>query len=475
MTQITFDVQDALSLFNISFCEISEILKEACSKGADFSDIYFEYSTSRSITLQDGIVSRAQSHIDYGAGIRAVKDLRTGYAYSETGLFPDLLKAAKTASNIADSSANITPVFINPKPHSNRYPIFQKSENYDMNSEKKFLELLNEYICQDSRVIKAAVSLGSCLSKIMYANSIGEINTDLRPMITVSAMCTMQVQNKIESRSTNISYRKESSILVPQLAKKMADDLISQTAILFEATKPKGGEMPVVLGSGDSGILLHEAIGHAFEADFTRKNESIFADKLGQIICNENINIVDDGTIDGERGSLNYDDEGIEGQKTYLVKDGRLESFIHDRISAKYYNVAPTGNGRRESFRDMPLARMRITYMENGESSLQDMISSVKKGIYTSDYSNGQVQIGEGNFTFFVKAGYLIENGKLTQPIKDVNIIGNGPQCLKDIQMVANDFKLNNGAGICGKEGQSVPVGHGMPSVLVNKLTVGGF
>ena len=231
--------------------------------------------------------------------------------------------------------------------------------------------------------------------------------------------------------------------------------------------------MPVVMGAGGSGILLHEAVGHAFEADFNRKNISIFSDKMGMQVCDPSINIVDDGTLPGNRGALNIDDEGVPGQKTYLVKNGILNSYMHDRISARHYNTAPTGNGRRESFRFMPIPRMRATYMENGTAKESDLIASVKKGIYVDTFSNGQVQIGAGDFTFFVKSGYLIENGHLTRPIKDINIIGNGPQALKDILAVADNNKIENSTWTCGKE-QYCPVSCGMPSVLVKSLTVGG-
>ena len=231
--------------------------------------------------------------------------------------------------------------------------------------------------------------------------------------------------------------------------------------------------MPVVMGAGASGILLHEAMGHAFEADFIRKGQSIFEGKLGNRICNEDITIVDDGTIKENRGSINFDDEGVPAQRTVMVDKGVLTSFLHDRISAKALGVQPTGNGRRENFRCAPIPRMRATYMESGTSNPSDIIASVKKGIYVDEFSNGQVKIGEGDFTFYVKSGYLIENGHLTAPIKDINIIGNGPKALSDIVAVGCDAKIDDGAWTCGKE-QSVPVSCGIPTVLVNGLTVGG-
>ena len=232
--------------------------------------------------------------------------------------------------------------------------------------------------------------------------------------------------------------------------------------------------MPVVMGAGASGILLHEAMGHAFEADFNRKGQSIFSDKMGKRICGRGISIIDDGTVTDNRGACTFDDEGVPGQKTYMVTDGVLTSYLHDRISAGFYGVAPTGNGRRESFRYNPIPRMRATYMESGsDGTVDDLIASVKHGIYVDQFSNGQVKIGEGDFTFFVKSGFLIENGRLTMPVKDINIIGNGPQALSDIKAVAGDLKIDNGTWTCGKE-QSVAVSCGIPSVLVSKLTVGG-
>ena len=255
---------------------------------------------------------------------------------------------------------------------------------------------------------------------------------------------------------------------------ELAADAVKGMDEQFAARRPKGGRMPVVMGAGASGILLHEAMGHAFEADFNRKGQSIFADKMGRKVCRDGISIVDDGTLPGNRGAVNFDDEGIPGQKTYMVRDGVLTSYLHDRISAKFYGVSPTGNGRRESFRFNPVPRMRATYMESGTAEPEGIAAGVKKGIYVDEFSNGQVQIGEGDFTFFVKSGFLIENGRKTMPVKDINIIGNGPAALADIVAVGNDLKVDDGAWTCGK-GQNCPVSCGIPTVLIRELTVGGI
>lgn len=473
---LNFDLPQAFEYFQIGREDLTRILSVALSKGADFSDIFFEHSISNYLVLQDGKVNQSQSHIDYGAGVRAVRDVQTGYAYSETGTLSDLLQAAATASNIADLDKAFSEVSIlSETNYRNHYPISRAWGDVNIVEKKILLETLNKIIFDLSdKVIKVTVSISDSTTKVLYANSEGVLMADYRPMFTISASCVMEDEGQIESNSASSSYRGDIHNIDKVLLETMASELINQTLRLFLAVKPIGGEMPVVMAAGDSGILLHEAIGHAFEADFNRKKESIFCEKLGKQICDNGINIADDGTLNHVRGTINCDDEGVESQKTYIVKDGKLESFLHDRISARYYKVSPTGNGRRESFRSMPLPRMRVTYMENGNCSSDEIIASVKNGIYVDNFTNGQVQIGVGDFTFFVKNGYLIENGKITRDIKDINIIGNGPQALMDISMVADDLKIDQGAGSCGKEGQYLPVSYGIPTVLVNKLTVGG-
>ena len=472
---ITFTIEDAIKHFNTSTENIKQILTTCLSKGADFSDIFYEHSTSSYLLLQDGKVNQIENHIDYGAGIRAVQGVQTGFAFSESDDLTSLISCAIVASNIANSSQSNTVANLTNKIFPNRYPVFSDWNDISLTLKKIFLEKLNDRILQlDSKILKVTVSLSDSTTHMMYANSEGILTADYRPMVTISARCVMQKDKETETGYTSRSFRADYDVLGNSLIEEISNDLILQTNRLFGAIKPLGGEMPVVMASGDSGILLHEAMGHAFEADFTRRNESIFTDMLGKQVCDESINIVDDGTIEYARGSVNMDDEGVASQKTYVIQNGKLESFLHDRISANYYGISPTGNGRRESFRNIPLPRMRVTYMENGKINPADIIASVDKGVYVDSFTNGQVQIGAGDFTFFVKTGYLIENGKLTQPIKDINIIGNGPQALKDISMVGNDMTIDSGAGSCGKEGQYMPVGYGIPTVKINKLIVGG-
>lgn len=468
--------QNILDHFSITENDLLKVINEALGKGADYADIFFEHTFSNSISLRDGEVNRAASNIDFGVGIRVVSGDQTGYAYVENTEITELLKAAKTAAGIASiPSKGITPIEIKEKHFRNHYKIERPWLDISVADKKSFVQKLNDRIFElDARVIKASVSLNDSTSYILFFNSEGILTWDYRPMSLMSGSCTMEQGGKIENGYASRAYRKGFEYLNNDLIETLAKEAVAQTSLMFEAIKPKGGEMPVVMGAGSSGILLHEAIGHTFEADFNRKNISIFSDQLGKKICSPDINVVDDGTIDNARGTINFDDEGVEAQKTYIVKDGVLESYLHDRISAKHYNVSPTGNGRRQSFRYAPLPRMRVTYMENGSIPEADIIASVKQGVYVDNFTNGQVQIGAGDFTFFVKTGYLIENGKLIQPIKDINIIGNGARVLTDITMVGNNLKIDEGIWTCGKDGQSVPVGQGLPSVLVRKLTVGG-
>ncbi len=471
------DFNKYMSFFGVTQENLKELISIALSKGGEYADLFFEHSVINELTLRDGEVNAAGTHIDYGVGIRVVKGEKTGYAYSEVTTMPLMRKAALTAAQIAEEKSAVMaiPEGIKILEKGKLYPIGKNWDETGIEYKIPYLQSLNGKIfSKDRRTVKAIGKIADSNTLVLFYNSLGEAFTDERPMINVVANCVMEDgKGRSETSGVSRSYRIGFELLTDELMEDIANELVSKTAFLFEASQPKGGAMPVVMGAGGSGILLHEAVGHAFEADFNRKGTSIFSDMMGKQICDTSINIVDDGTIAGNRGSCNYDDEGIAGQKTYLVKDGILNSYLHDRISAKFCGVTPTGNGRRESFRYMPIPRMRATYMENGNMTEEELISQVKKGIYVDNFSNGQVQIGAGDFTFYVKSGYLIEKGRLTQPIKDVNIIGNGPKALKDIIGVANNSRMENATWTCGK-GQYVPVSCGMASVLVKKLVVGG-
>jgi TldD protein len=455
---------------------LQKVIAAAMEKGADYADLFFEHSLNNRSTLEDGKVNSAYSNVSFGVGIRVLKGDQTGFAYSETVTPEAMLKAAKTAANIADSKSAAGPVRIDEFTPPNLYPVVNSWENTSINNKIPYLTRLNEQIfAGDKRVTKVNAYLLDTTTYMLFYSSEGRMAWDYRPMGTLIGVCIMEDKGRIENGNVSRSFRTGFELMTNDLIDQISDEVVKRTAMLFEATKPKAGEMEVILAAGESGILLHEAMGHSFEADFNRKNTSIFSDKLGKEIARNFVTIVDDGTIAGNRGAINVDDEGNPTEKTVLVSNGVLTSYLHDRISASYYKVKPTGNGRRQDFRNIPIPRMRSTYMENGPHKKEEIVASTKSGIYVDNFSNGQVNIGPGDFTFFVKFGYLIENGKLTRPIKDVNIIGNGPQALADITMVADDKKMTNGSWTCGKDGQSAPVTMGIPTVKVKKLTVGGM
>lgn len=472
-----------LNTFGVTEPMLDRIIGTALSRGGDYADLYFENTAFFNILLKDGEVSSGGFHKDYGVGIRVLKGEKTGYAYSETTEPEDMLKAADAASAIAagtggcrvSSAASGRAVY--PRIQPKELDLYPQQTDWRQTGAGDFLPFLKDIErlvrAKDLRVVKVIARLSNSVSEVMMYNSLGELTCDSRPMGSVTVSAVFRKGGMTVDKSASRSFRMGAELIGPQLAQELAEEVTRGTDARFEAQRPKGGRMSVVMGAGASGILLHEAMGHAFEADFNRKGQSVFSDKMGMQVCPKGIDVVDDGTLAGNRGAGNFDDEGVPGEKTYMIRDGILRSYLHDRISANWYGVMPTGNGRRENFRYNPIPRMRATYMESGNAEPEGIISSVKKGIYVDEFSNGQVKIGEGDFTFFVKNGFLIENGRLTAPVKDINIIGNGPQALADITAVGNDLKIDNGTWTCGKE-QSVPVSCGMPTVLVNRLTVGG-
>lgn len=491
------DKQYYLDIFKVGDTDLQKLTETALLHGGDYCDLYFENTMNQTHQLIDGEVSSGGLNIDYGVGIRVLCGEKTGYAYSESTTWKDMESAAIAASAISQGTA-VTPRDTRsigatytaqknngdrlvrrlypgrPNPAADRYPIVNDWRQESPSVAVGFLGKLEQAIkSRDSRITSVICALSSQTSDYLMYNSFGEMKYETRPMTTVQAMLVADNGSRKIQKNVSRSFRKGAEMLTDALITELAGKITDGLDNAFEAVRPKGGQMQVVMGAGASGILLHEAMGHAFEADFNRKGQSIFSDKMGKRVCPEGINIVDDATIRGNRGSLNFDDEGVPGQRTTMVEDGILTSYLHDRISARYYSVAPTGNGRRETFRSSPIPRMRATYMESGNAEPDGIIASVRKGIYVNEFSNGQVKIGEGDFTFFVKSGFLIEDGRLTRPIKDINVIGNGPQALKDIMAVGNDCVIDDSAWTCGK-GQSVPVSCGMPTVLVNNLLVGG-
>ena len=480
-----YDKAHYFNLFSVDRPLLEKLVATGLGSGGDWCDLFFENTTYGQFSLRDGAVTSGGLHADYGVGIRVLSGEKTGYAYSETTRPEDMLAAARAAAAITRGVvpvATVTEKVVasrrlysgEPNPAADRYPERNPWRGSDPSGMVAFLERLETAIrARDTRIVKVLASLSWQVTDVLMFNSLGELKYDTRPLASVTVTVIFEQNGRRERQTVSKSWRMGAEMLSNRLMAEITEEAVHGVDALFEAGRPKGGKMPVVMAAGPSGILLHEAMGHAFEADFNRKGQSVFSDKMGKRICGKGIHILDDATIPGCRGSLNYDDEGVPGQKTYMVEDGVLTSYLHDRISARCYGVAPTGNGRRESFRYAPIPRMRATYMEGGPYAPQEILASVKKGIYVEQFANGQVKIGEGDFTFFVKSGFLIENGRLTRPVKDINIIGNGPEALTDITMVGNDPVVDDGAWTCGKE-QSAPVACGIPTVLVKSLTVGG-
>jgi TldD protein len=462
--------------FGVTEKLLRDTLASALSKGGDYADVYFQHRVSNSLALEDGAVNRAFANVGLGVGVRVIKGDQTGYGFTED-LTPDALKrAALTAAAIAEGPAKTGPVsfkVMENKP--NRYPVKTKWEDVRPQQKLAILNSLNERTFKaDERVKKVTLNFMDQGSVILIADSNGRIVEDAQPMTTLGLSVVAEKDGRRENNSVNRASRGDISYYTPDRLDKMVSSAIEKTMVLFDAVQPPAGEMPVVMGAGAAGILLHEAIGHGMEADFNRKNVSIFSDKIGKAVANKFVSIVDEGTQDNARGAINVDDEGNAVGKTMLVENGTLTSYLHDSISAKHYGVKPTGNGRRQGYEFAPMPRMRSTYMLPGPHKHDEIVASVKKGIYCDYFSNGQVNIGAGDFTFYVKNGFLIEDGKLTKPIKDVNIIGNGPKVLELIDMVADDLKIDEGGWTCGKDGQSVPVSQGLPTVRVSAITVGG-
>ena len=461
--------------FGVDEATIARVMAELSANGADTADIYFQHQRSNSLSLEDGIVSRANSSIAQGVGLRVVIGEQTGYAFTEDLTLQSMLAAARTAAAIASGSAVVAPQSYNPLKAGDLYVTEVPWADVGIDRKLPLLRYVDEKArAADPTVNKVSVSWSDADERVLIATLDGRLIMDHRPMTRLTAMVTATRDGETQSGYSNIAAREEFSWYTYDRIDTMIAEAVERTMILFEARRPPAGEMPVILASGASGILLHEAIGHGMEADFNRKGTSIYSDMIGKKVAEPFVTIVDQGTIPRQRGALNYDDEGNECGRTVMVENGILRSYLHDSISSRQYNVAATGSGRRQSYKHSPMPRMTCTFMEDGPHTRDEIIAAVDRGIIAETYTNGQVQIGAGDYTFYVKNGLLVEGGKITAPIKDVNIIGNGPESLKRITMVANDAKLDTGGWTCGKNGQRVPVSQGIPTVLVSNMTVGG-
>ncbi|MBW2277285.1 MAG: TldD/PmbA family protein [Deltaproteobacteria bacterium] len=461
--------------FGVDGDMLRRTITKGLSRGGDFAEVFLQHKVGDYIGFEDGQVNRAYAQVDLGAGIRVLKGDQTGYAFTEELTEKSLLAAAETAAAIATGSGTEGPSVLKPVKIPSLYAPKQVWIDVSPKDKIGIAQATGELLqAGDPAIIKAAVHFSDEDEVVLIANSDGIQVEDTRPMTFLYATCVAKKGDRIESNTYSRSGRQGPELYSDALIKEIADETVRRTLLLFDAIVPPADEMPVVLAPATSGILLHEAMGHGFEADFNRKEISIFSTMLGKKIAEEHVTIVDTALEPKARGAINVDDEGTPGQETVLVKDGVLVSYLHDRISADHFKVERTGNGRREDFRSAPLPRMRVTTMENGPHDPDEIIASVDKGLYAVDFSNGEVAIGAGDYSFYVKTGYLIEGGKLTSPVKDVNLIGNGPDSLAKVVMVGNDKQIDSGTWTCGKDGQGVPVGLGLPTVKVSAITVGG-
>ena len=464
-----------LEHFGVSRETTGRVMSKAMSRGGSFADLYFQRMRSTSLGVEDSSVNRASSRVDMGVGVRVVQGNETGYAFSESLDEESMLKAAEVAAAIASDGGKKREFAFRVEPTGRYYPTGDVWEGAGADKQVNLLSELDKLVrSKDGRIKQALITYQDVDSRIVVVDSDGRVVADRQPMIVLSAYCIGEHKGRRESNTYSAAARAGFDFISPEVLERVATNAVDRTTILFDAVEGPVGEMPIVLAPGSSGILLHEAIGHGMEADFARNKLTIYTDMVGKRIAPEFVNIIDDGTNEAMRGSINIDDEARESQRTVLVENGILRTFMHDRISADHFKLNPTGNGRRQSFRHMPVPRMRNTYMTNGPHDPEEIIRSVERGIYAVSFTNGQVNIGAGDFTFYVKNGFLIEKGKLTAPIKDINIIGNGPKVLENVTMAGNDLAFDENRWTCGKRGQGVPVGLGLPTVKVSSITIGG-
>ncbi len=465
-----------LAWFAVDEARLRRVLAELGARGADHGELYFQHVRSNSITMEDGLISSARAHVDMGVGLRVVVGDQVGYAYTEELTEEAMLAAARSAAAIAHGGASPAPGAFTVAGRRRFYELEVPWSDVAVDRKLPLIRRAAELArAGDPAIDKVSVTWHDEDERILVVDLEGRMALDRRPMTRLWINTTAVRGDDKQSNGSNLAARQGLAWYTEERLAQVAREAVDRTMVLFEARQPPAGELPVVLAAGASGILLHEAIGHGMEADFNRKNTSIYADMIGKVVAPEFVTIVDDGTLANERGALDVDDEGMPTERTVLVDRGVLASYLHDRISARHYGLArSTGSGRRESFRHAPLPRMRCTTMLDGPHTRDEIIASVDRGIVAETFTNGEVQIGAGDFTFYIKNGWLIEGGKITAPIRDCNIIGNGPEALRRVTMAANDSKLDSGGWTCGKDGQGVPVSQGLPTVLVSKLTVGG-
>ena len=455
---------------------LSKTLGSMMQGGVDYADLYFQVSRNESWTLEDGIIREGSFNLDQGVGVRANSGEKTGFAYSDELLLPALEQAAGAARAIARQGQDKCVQAWNRTSAKSLYSSSDPTSSIDDTQKTALLSEIDAATRDlDSRVEQVIVSLASSQDLILLAASDGTMAADIRPLIRLNVSVILEQDGRREQGYAGGGARTDLNYFLDgDLPMDFAREAVRQAIVQLEAQAAPAGSMPIVLGPGWPGILLHEAVGHGLEGDFNRKGTSAFSGKVGQKVASTLCTIVDDGTLPDRRGSLSVDDEGTPGQYSVLVEDGILKGYMQDKLNARLMGVESTGNGRRESFAHTPMPRMTNTYMLAGPHDPEEIIASVEKGIYAPNFGGGQVDITSGKFVFSASEAYLIEKGKITTPIKGAMLIGDGPEALTKISMVGNDLQLDSGVGTCGKEGQSVPVGVGQPTLKIDEITVGG-
>jgi TldD protein len=464
-----------LAPFDLETQKLERVFGTLAARRVDYADLYFQYSRYEGWSLEEGIVKSGSFNIEQGVGVRAISGEKTAFAYSDEISFAALQDAAKATRAIAAAGqAKRTKVAVRRTP----VPLYRDVdpiESLPADAKVALLEKL-ERKCRalDPRITQVMASLGGEYEVVLIARADGAISADVRPLVRLSVQVIAEANGRRESGSSGGGGRSDYSHFTDEALERYARQAVSQALTNLEARPAPAGTMTVVLGPGWPGVLLHEAVGHGLEGDFNRKGSSAFSGRLGQRVASPGVTVVDDGTLPGRRGSLTVDDEGTPTQRTVLIEDGVLRGYMQDSLNARLLGMALTGNARRESFAHVTLPRMTNTYMLAGPHDPKEIIASVPRGIYATNFGGGQVDITSGKFVFSAAEAYLIENGRVTQPVKGATLIGNGPDVLTRVTMIGNDLELDAGIGTCGKEGQSVPVGVGQPTLKIEGLTVGG-
>ena len=456
--------------------DLGKVFGQLLGHAVDSGDLYFQSTRFESWVLEDGIVKEGTHSIEQGAGVRAISGDKTGFAYSDEIMMPALLQASTAARAIARHGNEGKLQAWRTAGENLLYPAIDPLDRMTADDKVALLKGIDaEARQQDPRVKEVIVSLAGVHEVMMVAASDGTLAADVRPLVRCNVTVIVEQDGRREQASSGGGGRTDYSFFIDEnRASGYASEAVRQALVNLEAVDAPAGTLPVVLGPGWPGILLHEAIGHGLEGDFNRKGTSAFSGMVGQQVASPLCTVVDDGTLSGRRGSLNVDDEGTPAQNTVLIENGILKGYMQDRMNAGLMGVSATGNGRRESYAHLPMPRMTNTYMHAGPHDPEEIIASVDKGLYAVNFGGGQVDITSGKFVFSASEAYLIENGKVTAPVKGATLIGNGPDVLKRVSMLGNDLRLDPGVGTCGKEGQSVPVGVGQPTMLIDELTVGG-